>query len=350
MVRIRIITCMAAAAAALSLLGAGVSHSAGGALVVEEARTETTLTGYTRAAASMNLVSEVSGRIRKISYEIGQAVGDAPFIEVDTSIIDHKIESAEASLAKLAASAERAKSHAEYQAKEYGRIRKLYDQESIAEVEHDRSRQALDQASLELSAIEAERRAVEAAIGELRVVRSKHMISVPRGWVIVGRTVEPGEVVQPGMPVGRAADFQRLVAPMSLSTEEIEALRAIKQPFAITVAGLPARATLNWVNPEFNERTRKSEAEILISSYEGQRRGGLAVSITALVKTEGLIVPSAAVTDRYANPTVTPRGAAKPVRVLVTGQTSSGLIIANTPELRPGMELLPSAIGSPAGK
>ena len=313
---------------------------------MREARKEITLTGFTRAASSMNIVSEVSGRLRRVNYDIGQSAGEKPFVEVDTSVIDQKVESAEASLARLAASAERARSHYEYQQKEFGRIKKLFDQGTIAEAEHDRVRQGFDQARLELDAIEAERRAVEAALGELRVIRAKHAISVPRGWVIVGRTVEPGEVVAPGTPVGRAADFQKLAVPMSLSTDELEALRSMKQPFPVTVDWRAAKATLNWVNPEFNERTRKSEVEMLISSYDGPKRGGLEVSLIAHVRADGFIIPAAAVTDRYANPTVKPKGAAAPVRVLVTGQTPEGLIIAETPELRAGMELQPAA--SPA--
>jgi len=318
-------------------------------LVVREARKRVVLKGYTRASDSITLTSEVGGRVKAVNYEVGQAVQNAPFVEIDTTFIDLSLESTQKQLERLRAAEKRAESHARYLAKEFKRISSLYKQGSTSASKYDASEQQLAQANLELGSVSAERGAVEVGLKELREKRRRHMVGPPEGWVITGRMVEPGEVVAPGQPLGKASDFSSLVVPLSVSLREYEELSAIGNTMEARLEGRPVEAGVNWQNPDFDERTRKSAVEIAIVNTAGLApRGGLTLELPVMVRTEGLLVPRGAVSWRYENPMVVLRATGVSVPVIVTDESGDGLIVADDGSLRPGDELLPA--GRPAGE
>jgi hypothetical protein len=152
--------------------------------------------------------------------------------------------------------------------------------------------------------------------------------------------VEAGEVVQPGVPLGTASDFRKLVVPLSVSEDELDAIIDLSEEFDARVEGAPVRAKINWVNPEFDEATRKRGIEIVITKYDGSRAGGLRFTLPVSVRTEGILVPREAITERYKNPRVKLKDTGKAVPIIVIGESGSSVIAAEDPRLGPGTELL----------
>ena len=312
-------------------------------LRVREARKRVVLKGYTRAADSITLTAEVGGRIKAVNYEVGEAVLNAPFIEIDTTFIDLTMESTGKQLLRLEAAEKRASSHVRYLEKEFNRVKSLHSQGRTSESRFDAAEQQLAQARLELSSVSAERGAVDVGLRELREKRRRHSVGPEKGWVITGRLVEPGEVVGPGQPLGKASDFSSMVVPLSVSMREYEALASIENTIAAILEGKPIMARLNWQNPDFDERTRKSAVEIAILNTSGvDPRGGLSMELPIMVRTEGLLVPHEAVSWRYENPRVTLKATGRDVPLIVTDESGEGLVVAEDGSLRPGDELLPS--------
>lgn len=313
-------------------------------LVVREARKRVVLRGYTRAVNSVALTAEVGGRIKAVNYEVGQAVLNAPFIEIDTTFVDLAIESAGKQLQGLTAARNRAASRVAYLEKEFKRIKSLYKQGRTSESRFDASEQQLAQARLELSSVSAEQGALEVSLRELREKRRRHSVSPEKGWVVTGRMVEPGEVVAPGQPLGKASDFTSLVVPLSVSLREYAALSAIGNTIAATLEGRPVKASLNWQNPDFDERTRKSAVEVAIVNTAGlSPRGGLSLTLPLMVRTEGLLVPRSAVSWRYENPRVTLRATGRTVGIIVVDESGDSLVVSDDGGLRPGDELMSEA-------
>jgi RND family efflux transporter MFP subunit len=322
------------------------SHAQTGVdLVVQPASRKITLTGYTRSQTTVTLSSEVAGKVLQINYEEGQVIGDLPFLSIDSTFVDLEIRSVQHTLEQLKITRNKRRSRVDYLDKEYRRIENLFRRGSSPESRRDTALEDLDQARLDLKAVGVEIAIAQTRLSELRERSSRHTIYAPAGWVVVAKQVEKGELVMVNTPVARVADFEKLVVPLSVSAQELAAIQALTPEFDVLLEGKPAKAAINWINPEFDEKTRKLSIELILRNYTGSRRGGLIIRLALKTDAEGLWIPKQAVTSRYENPRVFLKETGDEVKVLVLGQTDSHLIIADDPRLPPGTLLrAPAAI------
>lgn len=316
-----------------------LSVSAEETLLVTPARKEIALTGYTRADAVVTIASEVAGRVLSVGYNVGDPVTSAPFAEIDPTFIDFQIRASRQSLDKLAVARRKNDSRVAYLEKEFSRIDRLHKGDRATEVRRDAAKEELDQARLEGETLAAEATALRITLDELEERRRRHRVPAPEGFVVVARMAEPGEIVSAGTPLGRVADFRQLVVPLAVTSETLDAIRNLPDPFPATLADQAVQARLDRVNPEFDENTRKLAIEIAVSDFSGPHRGGLPFSLNLSVPAPGLRVPRAAVVNRYENPRVTRSDTGETVPVLVLGETDGHLIIQSDPRLPVGTAL-----------
>jgi RND family efflux transporter MFP subunit len=308
-------------------------------LVVQPASRNITLTGYTRSQTTVTLSSEVAGRVIKINYDDGQVIGELPFLSIDPTFIDLEISSTEQTLEQLQITHHKRRSRVGYLDKEFRRIDNLFRRGSSPESRRDTAREDVDQARLDLKAIGVEIAVAKTRLQELRERKRRHEIYAPAGWIVVAKQVEEGELVTVNTPVARVADYEHLVVPLSVSAQELDAIQQLTPEFGVSLDGKPARAAVNWINPEFDEKTRKLSIELILRSYPGPKRGGLTCRLELKTAAEGLLVPKQAVTSRYENPRVFLEESGAEVKILVLGQTENHLIIADDPRLPPGTRL-----------
>ncbi len=318
-----------------------LSASAEEPLVVTPARKEITLTGYTRADTAVTIAAEVAGRVLSVGYDVGDPVTSAPFAEIDPTFVNFQIRATRQSLDKLAVARRKNESRVAYLEKEFSRIDRLHKGDRATEVRRDAAKEELDQARLENETLVAEAAALRITLDELEERRRRHRVPAPEDFVVVARLAEPGEIVSAGTPLGRVADYRRLVVPLAVTSEALKAIRAMPDPFGATLADQPVQARLDRVNPEFNEQTRKLAIEIAVAGFTGPHRGGLPFSMSLSVPAPGLRVPRAAVVNRYENPRVTRKDTGETIPVLVLGDTDDHLIIQSDPRLPVGTALSP---------
>ena len=327
------------------LLVFAAAHAwAGEPLVVRPAVKTVELVGYTLAERSMTVTSEVSGKALHVNYDVGDTVGKKPLIEVDTVFIDQALISARARVVQLEVASERAKARALYLEGEFNRMDSLHKEDRATGVRRDASHQEMVQSRLEVGSVRAELAVASASLAELAERRARHMISVPAGWIVTARLVEPGEIIQPGRPLAKAADFRGLVVPLAVSKAELDAIKGKKGDIPVQVEGLQASARLNWINPAFDERTRKTHIELSVAGYKGENRGGLKVTVPLSVKAEGMLVPKAALFSRYGNPRVRLASTGESVQVIVISDRGDNIVISShDSRLAPGVVLSPAA-------
>ena len=313
-----------------------VRAETGDDLVVQPASRKITLTGYTRSQTTMTLSSEVAGRVLQINYEDGQVIGELPFLRIDSTFVDLEISSVQHSLDQLKITRSKRRSRVDYLDKEYRRIENLFRRGSSPESRRDTALEDVDQARLDLKAVGVEIAIAQTRLKELRERKSRHTIYAPAGWVVVAKQVEKGELVMLNTPVARVADFENLVVPLSVSAQELAAIQQLSPEFDVVLEGKPARAAIHWINPEFDEKTRKLGIELIIRNHTGPRRGGLIFQLALKIAAEGLWIPKKAITSRYENPRVFLKETGAEIKVLVLGQTQHHLIIADDPRLPPG--------------
>jgi RND family efflux transporter MFP subunit len=308
-------------------------------IIVQPARRSITLTGYTRSQTTVTLSSEVGGRVIKVNYDDGQVIDKLPFLTIDSTFIDLDIKTTQRTLEQLKITQKKRRSRVNYLDKEFRRIENLFKRGSSPESRLDTSREDLDQSRFDLMAVGVEIAIAQTRLRELRERKRRHKIDAPPGWIVVAKLVEEGELVTVNTPVARIADFEHLVVPLSVSAKELAAIQQLAPEFEVLLDGKPARASVNWINPEFDEKTRKLNIELIMRSYPGPKRGGLTCQFSLETATEGVLVPKQAVVNRYENPRVFLSNSGDEIKVLVLGQTKSHLIVAENPRLPPGTKL-----------
>ncbi|MFC1858674.1 efflux RND transporter periplasmic adaptor subunit [Thermodesulfobacteriota bacterium] len=309
-------------------------------LYVENATKEILLSGYTRSRTAVTLSAEVTGKVLRVRYDVGDIVGKELFLKIDPTFILYEIEMVKHGIRRLEIALKRSDSKIAYLEKEFNRIDRLFRENSTAETKQDAAEEELAQARLERMSTAVEKAVQETRLKELRERRRRHDIYAPAGWIITGRRVEEGEIIAPGTPLATVADYSRLVVPLSVSSAELEAIKLLPQEFSARLTGKPATAALNWINPEFDAESRKLAIEIEVRRFDGEKRGGLLFSLPLEIRAEGLRVPKAAVINRYDNPRVKLKKSGKEIKVIILGESNDHLLIAETDRLSPGMELV----------
>ena len=200
----------------------------------------------------------------------------------------------------------------------------------------------LDQALLELQSAEEEQSILKLKLAELIERRNRHNIFLPQGWIVTERNVEVNENVQPGAPLGRVSDYRELVVPLYVSSGELSSIQSLPRTFNAGLEGETVTVSINWINPEFNEKTRKLHIELILINYSGSKRGGLKLTLPLNVNTDGLYIPKAAVSTRYENPVITLKHTEQVIQLLILGDGGNYLLAAEDKRLSPGMELKPA--------
>jgi len=307
---------------------------------VKAALKSVTLSGYTRSRTKQTLAAEVTGKVLAVNYDVGQTVQEKPFLEIDPTFVDFQINQAQLTLQKLIVSNTRAESQKDYLEKEFKRIDRLKQGNVATLAKWEAAAEQLKQAELALQTTDLEMKTLSIQLEELRERRKRHALIAPKGWIIVERRVEPGEIIATGTPLGQVADFTKAVVPMFVTGNQLNALKQ-KSRFKVSVDGKAAFAKLNWVNPEFDERSRKLAIELVLENYSGDIRGGLLTELTIDVPSEGLMVPKTCVNSRYNNPQVRLKKTGKKIPISILDDSGEYVIIAPTPALTVGAELIP---------
>jgi multidrug efflux pump subunit AcrA (membrane-fusion protein) len=307
---------------------------------VEKAQKEITLKGYTRSKTAVTVSSEVTGRIEKVNYDVGQTVGDDPFFEVDPTFVNFQIESTRRGIRNLQIALEQSNSRIAYLQKEFKRVDALFKGKSTAATQRDKAAEDLVQAKLEGESIKVRIGETKTVLQELQERKRRHSIHAPPGWVVTAKFIEEGEIIGLNTPLARVADYRQLVIPLSVAGRELAAIKNLPAVFAAYLDNRPVKASINWVNPEFDERTRKLHIQLILREYNGEKRGGLLFSLPLKIATDGLRVPKSAVITRYENPRVKLKGTGEEIQVLILGESGRHFIIAGNNRLAPGMALV----------
>ena len=307
--------------------------------VVERGQREVVLNGYTRAKTTVSLSAEVSGKIISRNYDVGQVVGDDPFFVLDTTFIDFQIESIRHTLKQLQVTMQMKRSRVAFLKKEFERIRALYQRNSTAGSKRDSAEEDYTQSRLEMDSTTVQIAQTRTSLAEMEERRRRHWIYAPKGWSVTGRHVEVGEVVQVYTPLASVGEYRTLVVPLALSSDEFAALNILNEPLDAFLEGVPVKTTVQRVDPQFDEKTRKINLEVVVHGYGGTHRGGLRLSLPLNVFSGGLQVPKAAVINRYENPRVKIKSTGEEIAVIVLGETNAHLMIGDDRQLAPGVEL-----------
>jgi RND family efflux transporter MFP subunit len=301
----------------------------GDVFAARPAMRQVTLTGYTRARHTMDIVSEEEGPCFKVTADVGDTIGkDGVFCVLDTTFVDIAID-------KNRINQKRVENRIAYEIKEVRRFEELVGRDSAAQSTLDAHQNRLDQSRFELEALKNE----EENLKERQV---RHTSNVPSGWTITERTAEPGQWISAGAHLGKAGDFRTLLVPFSLSPEEYSALQRLKGTARLHFPdegenGVSLEASVERISPAFDPETRKISVDLSVQKGLSHMRGGLRAVLTLEVPDDSgaVLVPTSALSERYEALWLT-REKGEQVRVVLLDHGPENTSRVRSEEVQPG--------------
>ena len=286
-----------------------------------------TLTGFTRARATMEIISEVAGRCLSVSADVGRAIGpDGVFARLDDVFVRLDMEANRVEQKRL-------KSRVDYLEKEVKRRVILVRRKSEPQSKLDALEQDMDQARQQLMALN-----VRAKV--LAERRARFTIKAPAGWRVTERALEPGEWVGEGALLAKLGDYGTLLVPLALTPDEYRALLDMPRPLALSARaeGKEVKASIYRVSPAFDPKTRKLNLELAVKNGLSQMRGGIRLELNLSLHdpSGAVLVPPSALTERYQEHWLTKADGSQ-VKVVRLGPGPNGMIRVAGLEVKAGM-------------
>lgn len=294
--------------------GRGYATEPDAQLRVATAFRPVTLRGYTRAETTTTIAAEVAGQVTAVNYDIGELIGTTALLNIDDTFITLDLANNAVALASNEVAQQQAQLRLDWLEKEFQRRAQLIQQQRISQVAFEEIAQQRDQAKLELEQQQLHQQQLQVQRQVLNQQLQRHTPTAPAGWQVSQRYVEPGDLVQVGKPLLQVGNYQQLLIPLAVTPEELAAIRRTADSIA-KLAGRVVTYHLATISPAFDETTRKINIEIAVDNYNGEKRGGLSFELAIKLADSGLIVPLAAVRNRYQHPQVQPINSQQPVTI-----------------------------------
>lgn len=293
---------------------------------VEAAMRQVTITGFTRARAKMPLAAEESGKVKQIYAEIGQPIpAQGNFACLDDTFVQIDIKSAQNEISQNGIDIN-------YHKKEEARHQKLTKNRTVA-------LNVLDGISRDLG---KSRRAYSAAVirkQRLQERKLRHCIAAPAGWLVIDRSIEPKQWVNKGDIVAHVGDYSRLKVPITLSAHELAALKSGQDSLELLLTdyNIKVQAEIERISPAFDEKTRKTQVDLLLKENLPEFHGGMRVEVflKAPQASTSYTISKQALEERFEEYWVE-RKDGKRIRVKLLSDQAGGKVKIKSSEIKPG--------------
>jgi RND family efflux transporter MFP subunit len=170
------------------------------------------LNGIVEAINQTTVSAQTSGKIKEILFDVDD------FVDKGSIILFLKDTQQQANVKKAQAAKQEAIALNLKARQEYKRIKTIYDQKLV-------SKSALDEARAQLHATNARSDAAQAGLTQAQEQLSYTQVVAPYSGIVIQRHVQPGELVQPGMPLVTGISLEHLRVNVDVPQSLINKLR-----------------------------------------------------------------------------------------------------------------------------
>ncbi len=233
--------------------------------------------------------TELPGRVVLVRHRRGDRVrrGDL-VLAIDSADLDAKHLQALAALEAQRAQAEQAQARAEATTRSAERARTLAAKGAGTEQLADDTAAARREAEAQARAARGLIAQSEAALRSANVARNKALLTAPFDGLIVELSADPGDELQPGVPVFEIIDDSKLRVEATIDEADIGRVR-IGQPSTLRLDALPGRSVAGtvtsvgpWVRRD-EKGARTMRIEVGVNDLKAATDSGLRAGMSANV-------------------------------------------------------------------
>jgi multidrug efflux system membrane fusion protein len=271
-------------------------------------------TGTVRARTSAVLSSQVMGYVREVRVSAGDHVREGQLLVVlDSRDLDAGYRQAEAARAEARDAVPEAdnavagaKANLDLAKATYRRMKELFDKDSISNQEFDETtaRLKVAQSSYEMALAkrtQLESRIAQAsqALASAEVMRSYAQITAPFAGTVTAKSVDPGILATPGVPLLTIEHDGSYRLEASVEESKLPLIR-IGQPVTVSLdaLGRPVEGRVSEIVPAIDSASRSFTVKIDLPAVAQLRSGLFGRARFALGTRQVLAIPAAAVTER----------------------------------------------------
>jgi membrane fusion protein (multidrug efflux system) len=260
-------------------------------VTVEARRVEDVVkvTGTIHPAQEANIAAQVGGLAETVTVQRGDTVDQGQLlVEVGTTDLQLQLDQQRSTLTSSEVQLRNAQTT-------LTRTMTLAERGLAAQNALDAAQAEVDQLTAGLATQQTLVVMAEANLARARVV-------APFAGTVAGRSIEPGQIVDPGTTMLSIVDLSRVRVDVLVALRDAARV-AVGQTVRLTVQGMPDRAlsgTVDRISPVAEAGTRSLTVHLTLDNPEGLLRGGMFVTGDILVADNDnvLAVPSTAIQTR----------------------------------------------------
>ncbi len=177
-----------------------------------QAQSQLTSTGYVVPQVQVDVSSKLVGRVEKATIKEGSTVKEGQVIfTLDASDQRVQIASAQARVASARARAATARAQLAEIAQQLDREKRLAASGSVGQATVDDLQARLNSLEEQVKAADADVKASDSEVAALGVTLTNTTIKAPIDGTVITKPLQPGDVITPGLPMARIADFSSIV-------------------------------------------------------------------------------------------------------------------------------------------
>ncbi len=290
-----------------------------------------TATGTLSALVTVNVGSQVSGRIEWLGADYGSVVKkDQVVARIEPSLFRAAVEQARANQAAALAAVEKARANSDLAGRQLDRARRLHDEGLMSQADLDTALAALAASRADLGAARATVQQTRAALDSAELNLRYTTIISPIDGIVISRNVDVGQTVAATLQAPTlfviAQDLKLMQVDTNVTEADVGKIKA-GMPVTFTVDAYPGRqfpGTVRQVrdNAQTVQNVVTYDAVIDVDNREGLLKPGMTASVTFVYADQRdiLRVPTAALRFKPDAPTRALMGASAPPAPQNAGQ------------------------------
>lgn len=191
-----------------------------------QAQSQLTSTGYVVPQVQVDVSSKLIGRVEKSTIKEGSKVKEGQIIfTLDASDQRVQISSAQARVASARARAATARAQLAEIAQQTEREKRLAASGSVGQATVDDLEARQKSLDEQVKAVDADVKASESEVAALSVNLTNTTIRAPIDGTVVTKPLQPGDVITPGLPMAKIADFESIVVETDVPEVRLHLVR-----------------------------------------------------------------------------------------------------------------------------